>query len=241
MIRTTVVTGAFSGIGKAVTKILLERGEQVIALDRGVSHDPNTRSMFTSSCNVEDSQAVEDAITRGAAHFGSPISSLIHCAGIYLQSPTEDLDMSVWSRSLATNVSGSFIVSAIVGKQLLASPHPGSIVLLSSTAAFIGDAVEPSAGYAASKGAVVSLGRQLAVEWGARGVRTNVVVPGVIDTPMTTIVNDPAGYEQVLDAIPLSRLGTAREVAEVCVFLASDVASFVNGAVVPVDGGQLIT
>ena len=117
----------------------------------------------------------------------------------------------------------------------------GSIVLLSSTAHALGDAIEPSAAYAASKGAVVSLARQLAVEWGPRGIRTNVVVPGVIDTPMTTILNHREGLKQVVSTIPLGRLGTADEVAQVCLFLTSDAASFMNGAIVPVDGGQLVS
>ncbi len=241
---TLAVTGAGSGIGAAAVAVLRKRGDRVIALDLAhpessdeASPDPG---VFPAICDVTDSEAVAAALDAGIAHFGGDLGGLVHCAGVYLQTPTEQQDLRTWKRLLDINLSGSFVVASAVGRRLLDAGNPGSIVLVSSTAAYLGDLVEPSAGYSASKGGVISLGRQLAVEWGGRGIRTNVVVPGVIDTAMTTIVNRPEAFAQVLGSIPLGRLGTAEEVAEVCAFLASERAAFVNGAAIPVDGGQIV-
>lgn len=243
--RVIAVTGAASGIGAAVTALLRSRGDSVIALDlveaestgaAGAARDPG---VFSAACDVTDAAAVAAGLDAGIVSFDGAFDGLVHCAGVYLKSPSEQLDLELWNRVLQINLSGSFIAASLAGQRLLEAGRRGGIVLVSSTAAYLGDLAEPSAGYSASKGGIVSLGRQLAVEWGGRGVRTNVVVPGVIDTAMTTVVDDPTAFAQVLANIPLGRLGTPEEVAEVCVFLASEQAGFVNGAVVPVDGGQI--
>ncbi|GAB6859172.1 SDR family NAD(P)-dependent oxidoreductase [Microbacterium xylanilyticum] len=239
MSAVIVVTGAASGIGAAVRRQALSHGDIVLALDQLPPREDGEPGTFWEQCDVTDRNAVEGALLSGFERIGKPPAALVHCAGIYLTSPSETADLSVWERVLAVNATGSFQLASLVGRHMLAAGS-GSIVLLSSIAWALGDNTEPSAAYAASKGAVVSLGRQLATEWGPRGVRTNVVVPGVIDTGMTTIIKDEAGFRSAVGSIPLGRIGTADEVAHVCRFLASTDASFVNGAVIPVDGGQLV-
>ena len=109
---------------------------------------------------------------------------------------------------------------------------------MASTAALVADPSEPAAHYNASKAGVVALTKQLAVEWAPDGVRVNAVAPGVIDTPMLRMMDDPQAGRAYLDArVPLRRLGRAEEVAEVVVFLASARASYMTGATVVVDGG----
>jgi len=146
--------------------------------------------------------------------------------------------VSRWDEVMAINVTGSMLVSQAAARQWAEAGVPGSVVLVSSIAHERGDRDEPGAHYAASKGAVVSLCRQLAVEWGPLGIRVNAVSPGVIDTPMLRLGDDPARMAAYLEsAVPLGRLGRADEVAQACWFLASDLASYVSGAVLAVDGG----
>lgn len=247
--RVIAVTGGASGIGAAVVRLLLARGDAVIDLDLAHQRDgklagddgPAGGRVHRAGCDVSDVESLAAALDAGIARFEGRFDGLVHCAGIYLKSPTEDVDLRTWNRVLDINLGGTFSAASLAGSRLIAAGRQGSIVLVSSTAAFLGDRAEPSAGYAASKGGVVSLGRQLAVEWGHRGIRTNVVVPGVIDTPMTTVIEHPDAFTKVLASIPLGRLGTAEEVAQVCVFLGAPEAGFVNGAAVPVDGGQLVS
>jgi meso-butanediol dehydrogenase/(S,S)-butanediol dehydrogenase/diacetyl reductase len=108
-------------------------------------------------------------------------------------------------------------------------------------AAVVADASEPTGHYNASKAGVIALTRQMAAEWAPLGVRANAVCPGVIDTPMLRLMDDPAaGARYLRESVPLGRLGTAEEVAELILFLASDAASYITGAAVPVDGGATI-
>lgn len=239
MSAVIVVSGATSGIGAAIRRQAVSCGDIVLALDRVPPREDGEATTYWEQCDVTDKSAVEGALASGLERIGRPPAALVNCAGIYVTSPSEAADLDVWERVLAVNATGSFHLASLVGRQMLEAGS-GSIVLLSSIAWALGDSAEPSAAYAASKGAVVSLGRQLATEWGPRGVRTNVVVPGVIDTGMTTIVKNEAGFRAAVGSIPLGRIGTADEVAKVCRFLASTGASFVNGAVIPVDGGQLV-
>jgi 3-oxoacyl-[acyl-carrier protein] reductase len=112
-------------------------------------------------------------------------------------------------------------------------------VNFASTAALVADAAEPSAHYNSSKAGVLALTRQMAVEWAPHGIRANAVCPGVIDTPMLRLMDDPATGRAYLDSgVPLHRLGTADEVAAVAVFLASSDASYLTGTAVTVDGGS---
>lgn len=142
---------------------------------------------------------------------------------------------------LAVNARGTFVMAQAAGRAMLGGTEGGSIVLLTSVASDRGDHFEPGVHYSASKGAVISITRQLAVEWGPRGIRANAVSPGVIDTPMTTLTNHPVEAEAFLGRVPLRRFGLAAEVAATCLFLAGPHASYITGAVLPVDGGMLVS
>jgi gluconate 5-dehydrogenase len=163
--------------------------------------------------------------------------SVIHCAGMYDMHPAAEYPQGRWDEVLNTNATLSFLVSQHFAKRFLGGS--GSIVLLASVAHARGDATEPAAAYAASKGAIVSLTRQLATEWGPRGIRVNAIAPGVIDTAMTTLTHNEEAYQRFLQALPLGRIGDPAEVAAACLFLSGPEASYITGATLTVDGGYL--
>lgn len=235
-----VITGAASGIGAAVLARAVAGGAQIAALDLTPDAGAPHPEVIPLRCDVSDAGQVCDAMERAVSAWGAPPTALIACAGIYPQGPSLDITSAAWDTALAVNLRGSMLVAQAVARSAIDAGSAASVVLLSSVAAARGDETEPAAAYAASKGAIVSLVRQLAVEWGARGIRVNTVLPGVIDTPMTTITNTP-GEAALIERLPLRRIGTADEVAQACLFLAGPAASYITGAALPVDGGYLVS
>jgi len=231
--RRAIVTGGQSGIGAATAALLRSRGAAVAVLDRGPGADVTV--------DVRDSESVEAAVAAAAAHLGGPADVLVASAGIYRIAPFLDLEPGEWDDVMATNLRGTYLTGRAFARALVAGRRPGAIVNLASTAAVVGDAEEPGAHYNASKAGVVSLTRQMAIELAPHGIRVNCVCPGVIDTPMLRLMDDPAVGERYLRAsVPLRRLGTAAEVAATIVFLASDDAAYITGAALPIDGGSTL-
>jgi NAD(P)-dependent dehydrogenase (short-subunit alcohol dehydrogenase family) len=239
--RRVLVTGGASGIGLAAAGRFLAEGAAVALLDRRA--DALAAAGLDGAqpllCDVRHPEDVDRAVGRAASLLGGPADVLVNAAGVYpVRSLLETL-AEEWDDVLAINLRGSFLVGRAVGAALIRAGQPGAIVNLASTAALVADAGEPSAPYNASKAGVLALTRQMAVEWAPHGIRVNAVCPGVIDTPMLRLMDDPAaGAAYLKDQVPLQRLGSAAEVASVILFLASDGASYVTGAAVPVDGGS---
>ncbi len=238
--RRALVTGGASGIGRATAALLTERGASVALLDHRadvVREAAATLGAVGVVGDVRDEAAVSAAVREAVAGLGGSIQVLVNAAGIYRVAPVLELTAGEWDEVLDTNLRGTFLVSRAVVRGAEGEAGGLAIVNLASTAALVADAVEPTAHYNASKAGVVALTKQLAVEW-APDVRVNAVAPGVIDTPMLRIMDDPElGNAYLEERVPLRRLGTAEEVAEVIAFLASDRAAYVTGATVVVDGG----
>jgi 3-oxoacyl-[acyl-carrier protein] reductase len=240
-VKRLVVTGAASGIGAATVRQALDLGYAVAALDvdpERLRHTWRDTAVLPLACDVVDPGAVSSAFAQAQHRWGAPPSALVHAAGVYRVAPATDLTAEQWRGVLDVNATGSLLVCQVFGRRALAAGVRGSAVLLTSIAYERGDLSEPAAHYAASKGAVVSLTRQLAVEWGKAGIRVNAVAPGVISTPMLTIGDHPDVLDAYLrDRVPLGTLGRADDVASACLFLVSDEAAYISGAVLPVDGG----
>jgi NAD(P)-dependent dehydrogenase (short-subunit alcohol dehydrogenase family) len=232
-----VVTGAASGIGAAVVAHAVADGWDVAQIDRSFRDGGEVDGRYAA--DVVDEREVGDAVAAITSAWVAPPDALVHCAGVYRVAASVGVDGTAWDEVLGINARGSFLVARTVVATMLAAGNAGAVVLLGSVASSRGDAGEPSAAYAASKGAVSSLARQLAVEWGPAGIRVNAVVPGVIDTPMTTIVDDADATAALMERLPMRRLGRADEVAAACMFLVGPHSSYITGTEIVVDGGYL--
>lgn len=242
--RRALVTGGVSGIGRATAELLHHRGASVAILDRDASALDEVRQAVglagSAVADVREPGAVGAAVDQVVETLGGPPDILVNAAGIYRITLLVDLTDEGWDEVLDTNLRGTFLVSREIVRARLrrGSTGPATIVNIASMAAFIADVGEPAGHYNASKAGVVALTRQMAVEWALSDVRVNAVAPGVIDTPMLRLMDDPEVGRAYLDSrVPLRRPGAAEEVAEVIAFLASDRASYITGTTVVVDGG----
>jgi len=229
--RRALVTGGASGIGRAVGEQLEREGARVAVLDL---EGP-------IAADVTDSEAVSQAVEEAAEALGGDPDILVNCAGVYRITPLLELSPDEWDDVLAVNLRGSFLVGQAVGRRLVAAQAPGAVVNVASIAAVRSDPAEPTAHYNASKAGVVALTQQMAAELAPHGIRVNAVAPGVIETPMLRLTDDPERARAYIDAsVALRRLGRPDEVAAVICFLASDEASYVTGTCVAVDGGASV-
>lgn len=238
--RRALITGGASGIGLACARRLLAEGADVVPLDRRADARSSAARVGAApvDCDIRDPDAVAAAVSRAAGLLNGPPDVLVNSAGVYRIAPLLDLAPGEWDDVLAVNLRGTFLAGRAVAAALIAAGRPGAIINISSTAALVADTSEPSAHYNASKAGVLALTRQMAAEWAPYSIRANAVCPGVIDTPMLRLMDDPAtGAAYLRASVPQRRLGSADEVAAVIAFLASDDASYLTGAAVPVDGG----
>jgi NAD(P)-dependent dehydrogenase (short-subunit alcohol dehydrogenase family) len=232
--RAAVVTGAARGIGQATVRLLRERGAEVVASDRSDTvHELAGDGVATIGGDVAEEQVANDTIGLAVERFGR-LDILVNNAGRTLNKPVTDTTVEEFDAILAVNARGNFLHAREAFKVMR---DGGAIVTVGSVSSVV--AFETQVAYAASKGAIAQITRVLAIEGGKRGIRANSVLPGVIDTDIMEGVVDN-GREMLAsfgDAHPIGRIGRPEEVAETIAFLASDAASFITGALLPVDGG----
>jgi NAD(P)-dependent dehydrogenase (short-subunit alcohol dehydrogenase family) len=247
--KVAFVTGAGSGMGRETCRVFALEGAWIAAFDVDASGLESTAALTrdaggdieTVVGDVADEGQVREAIDAAIARFGA-LHILCNIAGVLWRDrdvSVLETDELVWDRVMAINLKGIVWVCKY-GVPRLVDAGGGAIVNVGSTSALLGDTI-PQDAYTASKGAVISLTRNLAVQFAPHGIRANCIHPGFTDTPMQTVrTSDPAWVGAAIAGIPLGRLGTARDVANAALFLASDEASYITGVELVVDGGSMV-
>jgi len=229
MARSVLITGGSRGIGLATARAMAADGDAVAVTYR--TGEP-PEGLFAVRCDVTDTTSVEDAFTAVEERQG-PVEVLVANAGITRDQLVMRMSDEDFSDVLDTNLVGAFRCVRRASKGMIRLRH-GRIVLVSSVSGLYGSPGQTN--YAASKAGLIGLARSLTRELGARGITANVVTPGFVETDMTAWLPQER-KDTYLQAVPAGRFAQPEEVAEVVRFLASDAAAYINGAVVPVDGG----
>ena len=240
--KVVVITGAAGGIGREAALLFSAEGAQVCVADvdpdAGEQTASECRDAFFFQADVASEESVRAMYAATAERYGGA-DVLYNNAGIM---PADDASVletgaDAWERVLSVNAKGVFLCCKH-GIPHLLERGGGSVINVASFVALMGAATSQIA-YTASKGAVLSLSRELAVEFARRGVRVNALCPGPVETPllMRLFSDDPAAYERRRVHLPMGRLAQAREIAQAALFLASDESSYVNGTTFLVDGG----
>lgn len=231
------VTGAAGGIGRALIERLREDRFHVYATDRLLSDVPCADSGFRSaSLDVTDEAAIAAAVQDCLATLGR-VDHVIHLAGETGHGPIEAVSRADWQRLLDVNLTSAFLVAKAVREPLRASQ--GSLTLISSTNGLHGGSAVSGPAYAVAKAGIVNLVRYLAKEWAPDRVRVNAVAPGPIDTPMLGRLAEEE-RARIAAAVPLGRLGEAREVAAAIAWLIGRDAAWVTGTTLNLSGGAVL-
>ncbi len=228
-----LVTGGNRGIGLAIARAFAKAGDSVAVTHRSANPPEDLPSeLLPVRCDVTDGAQVDAAFTAAEETHG-PVEVLVSNAGITDDTLLLRMTEEQFTRVLDANLTAAFRVAKRAARGMLRA-HSGRIVFLSSVVGLSGGAGQVN--YAASKAGLVGLARSIARELGSRGITANVVAPGFVDTDMTAALGE-ARQAEILSQIPLGRIAAPDEVAAAVLWLASDAAGYVTGAVLPVDGG----
>lgn len=241
--RVVAVTGAGGGLGRAIALAFAEAGARLVLIERNADGANETAAAVKAAtglsaaiiaCDVSDPDSVAKAAMACADTIG-PCDILINNAALLRPGALDTLSLAEWNALISVNLTGYFLTSQAFGQQMRASGR-GAIVHIASIS---GSHPQPLSGaYSVSKAGIIMLSRQIAIEWGKDGVRSNVVSPGMVETPMSKPFYDTPGVRERRSAvIPANRIGQPPDMADAALFLASDRAAYITGEEILIDGG----
>jgi NAD(P)-dependent dehydrogenase (short-subunit alcohol dehydrogenase family) len=242
--KIAVVIGGTSGIGRAIAHGLAEAGADVVPTSRRMEQvetvaaeiESRGRKTIRVASDVSDRSSVERLLEESVRAFGK-VDILVNSAGRTKRAPTLDFSEEDWNAIMETNLSGTLRTCQVFGKHMLERGY-GRIINIASLSTFV--SLYEVAAYSASKAAVASLTKSLAVEWAPHGVCVNAIAPGVFRTALNQkLLDETERGREFLLRTPMKRFGKVEELAGAAIFLASDAASFVTGEILVVDGGFL--
>ena len=234
--KNAIVTGAARGIGRVIANRLADDGWRVGLADISVAAIENEEPLRANCVALEADVSKQESIAAALASFDAKPDLLVNNAGIVRFGPLLTLAQSDFESVVNVNLVGTFSASRQVAALMIADGKPGNIISISSMNGIVPG---PNSGaYTATKAAIALLTKQMAVEWGPSGIRVNAIAPGLIDAGMSNAVHADLQIRQEREArIPLRRLGTAEDIANLVAFLASDQSSYITGENILVDGG----
>lgn len=240
--QAALITGGATGLGLGIARCLVAAGARVVLVGRRETELKRACGELGPSAVPlrGDVTALETApaLAEEAERLAGPLTVLVNNAGVHVKKPAFDTADADFAHVLQTHVSGAFALTREVGRGLVARKS-GSVLFIASMASFLG--IPQVVAYSAAKSAHLGLVRSLASEWGPHGVRVNAIAPGWITSPMLekALSGDPARKAKILGRTPMGAFGAPEDIGWAAVYLASSAAKFVNGVVLPVDGGAV--
>ena len=244
--QVALVTGCSTGLGVQMAKALASQGAKIVGIARRqnmldevaaeISAEFGTKAIGIS-CDITDTESVDRTVAAVVERFGK-IDILINNAGTGAVAPAQDITDEQFENELNIDLLGSFKVARAVAKQAMLPAKYGRIVNIASMYGMVGNKVAPCTPYHAAKGGVINMTRALAAEWGDQGITVNAICPGYFYTPLTEeTLNSDFFQNYAKQMIPLARYGNEGELDTATLFLCSRMSAYVNGVILPVDGG----
>ena len=242
--KKAIVTGASRGLGKGIAESFMEYGIEVVML----ATNKKLPAMAEEYCargykchaviaDLADGRAREGAFYEALEKLGGRLDILVNCAGVQRRHKAEEFPIEDWELVMNVNLTATFTLCQLAAREMI-KQGGGKIINIASLLSFFGGYTVPA--YAASKGGVAQLTKAFANEWAAHGINVNALAPGYMDTDMNTaLIGDEKRNAEILARIPAKRWGTPADLSGAALFLASEASNYVNGAILPVDGGFL--